>query len=149
MDDDTIDRRVRLSIFDHTAATGSVPTTEAIASTLGVSLDAIDASLQRLAAGRVIVLAPGTLNIWMANPFSAVPTDFRVEARGRTYFGNCIWDGLGVLAVLNADGAVRTHCPDCGESLVLSISGGRIARDTGIIHFVVPAIRWWDNIGFT
>ena len=149
MDDDTIDRRVRLSIFDHAAATGSVPTAEAIASTLGASLDAIDASLQRLAAGRVIVLAPGTTNIWMANPFSAVPTDFRVEAQRRTYFGNCIWDGLGVPAILNVDGTLHTHCPDCGEPLSLTVRDRRLGDTPGVIHFGVPAAHWWDNIGFT
>lgn len=149
MDHDTLDRRVRLSIFDHTAATSSVPTTEAIASTLGASLDAIDASLQRLAAGRVIVLAPGTTNIWMANPFSAVPTDFLVEAQGRIYFGNCIWDGLGVPAMLNVDGTLHTHCPDCGEPLRLTVRDHRLADGAGVIHFAVPAARWWENIGFT
>ena len=34
-------------------------------------------------------LEPGTLNIRMANPFSAIPTDFKVHANGKTYFANC------------------------------------------------------------
>jgi len=149
MTEDVLDRLVRLFVFEHTADTGRVPSLPEVSSGLGHPQDAVEASLRRLAAGRVIVLAPGTTNIWMANPFSAVPTDFRVEAQGRTYFGNCIWDGLGVPAILNVDGTLHTHCPDCGEPLSLTVRDRRLGDTPGVIHFGVPAAHWWDNIGFT
>lgn len=142
------DRAVRLHVFQRTADTGVVPQSQDIAAALGLPLDALQASLQRLAEGRVLVLAPGTTTIWMANPFSAVPTDFKVMSRGVTYFGNCIWDALGIPAILGAGGLVETVCGDCGEGMALEIRNGALAGG-GIVHFAVPAHRWWVNVGFT
>lgn len=136
-------------LFRETAETGQVPAVSKIAESLTLTLQDVQATLTRLAAGRVLVLAPGTTNIWMANPFSAVPTAFRVVARGRTYFGNCIWDALGIPAILGADATVETMCGDCGEPMTLEVRSGTLARAGGVVHFGVPAARWWDNIGYT
>ena len=147
-DSQEFDRTLRLHVFQHTADTGVVPQSQDIAAALGHSLDAVEASLRRLAEGRVLVLAPASSSIWMANPFSAVPTDFKVMSRGRTYFGNCIWDALGIPALLDADGLVETACADCGAPQALEVRAGAV-RSGGIVHFSVPAARWWVNIGFT
>ena len=136
-------------VFRETADTGRVPAVSEIADGLLLSMDDVQAALSRLAVGRVLVLAPGTTNIWMANPFSAVPTPFRVLAKGRTYFGNCIWDALGIPAILDADGTVETTCGDCGDRMALEARNGTLARPAGVVHFAVPAARWWDNIGYT
>ena len=73
---------------------------------------------------------------------------FRVEASGRTFFGNCIWDALGVVAMLGGTGTVHTWCPDCGEPLSVSVEDDRLRSGRGIVHFAIPAARWWDDIGF-
>lgn len=62
----------------------------------------------------------------MANPFSAVPTPFMVEVAGRQYFGNCIWDALGVVSLLGGEGRVQTACPDCQEPIVLNVTDRRL-----------------------
>ncbi len=85
----------------------------------------------------------------MANPLSAVPTAFRVQTPRGEFWGNCIWDGLGVVSMLGGDGTVETHCPDCEEPMALRVEGRRLDDGEGIAHFAVPAARWWDNIGFT
>ena len=144
-----LDLSVRQLVFTRTAETGRVPDVSDIAESLAQPRAAIEDSLRRLEAGRVLVLAPGTTTIWMAHPFSAVPTDFPVDVNRRTYFGNCIWDALGIPAILGADGVVTTRCPDCGEPLVLKVQKDRLSHSEGLIHFAVPAARWWDNIGFT
>ena len=105
-------------------------------------------TLWRLADERLLVLRPDGAEIWMAQPFSAVPTPFRVECAGRSYFGNCIWDALGIPALVEADGTVCTACADCGDPLELRVEGGRLL-DGGVAHFAVPAARWWDDIGYT
>ena len=100
-----------------------------------------------LAAGHVYVLEPGDpTRLRMANPFSAVPSAFRVDAGGRTYFGNCIWDALGILAMLGGEGAVATECPDCDEPLHLKVRAGRLEPTEAVVHFAVPARHWWDDI---
>jgi hypothetical protein len=71
MTDADLDRDVRLHVFRRAAETAAVPQPAAIAESLGVAREAVDASLLRLAAARVLVLAPGTTTVWMANPFSA------------------------------------------------------------------------------
>src|SRR5687768_8986868 len=92
----------------------------------------------------------GTTNVWMANPLSAVPTRFRVVTNdGRSWWGNCVWDALGILAMVGSDGAVDTSCPDCGEKIELRVKDGELQPVDAVIHFAVPAARWWENIAFT
>ncbi len=149
-DADTLDQDVRLYVFRQAADTARVPSPAEIASTLDCSQPEIEESLRRLAAGRVLILAPNTTNIWAANPFCAVPSNFRVSALGRTYWGICIWDALGIAAALHTDATVGARCSDgCNQEIVLEVKDGALARSEGIVHFGVPAARWWENIGFT
>ncbi len=146
---DTLDQDVRLYVFRQAADTTRVPGPGEIAAALGRPQSEIEESLRRLAAGRVLILAPGTANIWAPNPFCAVPSSFRVTARGRNYWGICIWDALGIPAALHADATITARCGDCDEEIVLEVRDGALARSEGIVHFGVPAARWWENIAFT
>ena len=146
----TLDRDVRLAVFRKIVDEGRPPTAPEIAGGLGVTTTDIEAAFHRLADEHVLVLAPGTPSIWMASPFSAIPTPFEVEVGDRRYFGNCIWDALGIPACLKTDGRIRTDCPDCSEPLSLDVRDGSLDAPTGgVIHFAVPAARWWDDIGST
>jgi hypothetical protein len=140
---------VRLYVFREAAETGRVPQPPQIAAGLGRPPAEVVQALKQLAAGRVLILAPNDGNIWAANPFCAVPSAFRVETRGRSYWGICIWDALGILAALDADGVVRTACGDCTEPLSIEVESRELKRSEGILHFAVPAHNWWDNIGYT
>lgn len=146
---DALDRDVRVHLFGKTAETGWVPEVTEIAEALGRAHADVEESLRRLAAGRVIVLSPSGSGVWMANPFSAVPTAFRVHASRRRYYGNCIWDALGIPAILQADASIEAPCGDCGEPMTLAVRGGELVTGDGLIHFGVPAARWWENIGYT
>jgi hypothetical protein len=95
------------------------------------------------------VLAPGAANIWLANPLCATPSPFAVEAGGRSWWGVCVWDALGIPAMLGTDGVVSTRCPDCQEPIELAVKGGELEPVEAVIHFAVPASRWWENIAFT
>ena len=144
------DARVRSYIYKRFVEAGSPPPVGETADALGLSLGDAEASYRRLDESHAIVLDPGTLDIWMANPLSAKPTPFRVEAgsRGR-WWGVCAWDALGVLAMLDADGIVLTACADCDEPMTVGVERGALVDGGGVAHFVVPAARWWDDIGFT
>jgi Alkylmercury lyase len=145
----TLDRDVRLAVYRGVADDGRPPTPPEIANRLGVSPADVEASLRRLADARVLVLAPGTPYVWMANPFSAIPTPFEVAVGDRRYFGNCIWDALGIPACLHEDATISTFCPDCSEPLSLAVRDGSLEAGDEVIHFAVPAARWWDDIGST
>ena len=146
---DSLATEVRLHVFGRAAETGHVPQPPEIAEALGRSETEIQEALSRLAAEKVLILAPNNGRIWAANPFCAVPSGFRVEADGASYWGICIWDSLGIPAALGKDAVIEAPCGDCGESMRLVVSGGRLTQSEGILHFAVPARHWWDNIGFT
>ena len=116
---------------------------------LGLSVADAEAAYRRLEAARVIVLAPGTVDVWLANPLCASPSQFRVETPRGEYWAICAWDALGVVAMLGGEGVVHTHCPDCGEPMPLEVEGGGLRSADGVAHYSVPARRWWENIAFT
>jgi hypothetical protein len=141
---------VRLHVMRTAMNALAVPSAQESAAALGISQQqAIDAYRQ-LAEGHVYVLEPGDpTRLRMANPFSAVPTAFEVEVGGKAYYGNCIWDALGIVSLLGGSGQVDTHCPDCGEALTLVVSGHELVEKKGVVLFSVPAAHWWDDIIFT
>jgi hypothetical protein len=139
---------VRLAGYRHFAATGRAPSGGQIADALGRSVAQVSAAFERLAAERALVLFPGTTEIWMAMPFSAVPTELRVETEKGPYWANCAWDALGIPAALGADAKISSRCSDCGESLRIEVSGGECSAGLWV-HFGVPAAQWWQDIGFT
>ena len=144
------DTGVRLHIYGELAAGRAAPTVHEAATALGLGAGEVEAAYRRLAEGRVVVLEPGSTDIWMANPFSTRPTPFRVSGGGRSWWGVCVWDSPGILAMLGIDGSIRTTCPDCDDPLELAVEGGELSGPPGAVaHFAVPAARWWDDIGFT
>lgn len=144
--DQETDIAVRVELYRQLVATGVMPSATDVATGLSLTGEAALNSFARLGAGRAIVLEPrDPARVRMANPFSAVPTPFTVTASGRAFWGNCIWDSLGIPACLGADATIACSCGDCGEPLTVEIRDGRV-EGSGIIHFGVPALHWWDNI---
>ena len=147
------EQRVRLYVMDRIIVSGRAPTTAETARALRVAEDDAADAYRRLAKAHALVLAPETLNVWMANPLSAVPTGFPVTVAGRRHFANCIWDALGIVAMLagaDGEGRVMTWCPDCAEPLTFEVLGGHPDPSIeAVAHFAVPAAAWWENIGYT
>jgi hypothetical protein len=150
------DTTVRLAIQEAFIAGQPTPTVESIASSLGANVADVGAAFDRLAEGHVIVLVPGTRTIRMSAPFAGGPTDFVVTIGAVSHHANCIWDALGIAAMLagvgrGADAEVTTHCADCGEALSVGLTEHAVAsRPRGaVVHFAVPAARWWADIVFT
>ena len=85
----------------------------------------------------------------MANPFSAVPTAYRVFAAARWWFANCAWDAIGICAALGVDGDIEFACPDCGEEIRLEVRDQQPSTSSLLFHCLVPAAAWWDDIVFT
>jgi hypothetical protein len=144
------DDDIRLHLLRELIASGAAPSVGATAAALGVSASDAAAAYDRLGANRVIVFRPGTRDVLMAAPLSAVPTPHVARmADGRSHYGNCVWDALGVIAMLGRDGDVDTVCTDCDAPLTLAVRGGALAPTDAVVHFAVPAARWWENIVFT
>jgi hypothetical protein len=144
------DDEVRLHLYRRFVEDGRPPCVAETAEALGMPDRDATRAYRRLAEAHVIVLEPGTDEVWMAAPLSARPTPFPVRtADGREYFGNCSWDAPGVLAMLGVDGLVDTSCPDCGDPLGLEVREGELQPVRAVGHFAVPAAQWWDDIGYT
>lgn len=145
-----LDLATKLAIYSHFAAEGRRPTVADVAARVGATPPEVREAFARLRAQRVLVLEADGESIRMAPPFSGVPTQHRVTSAGVSYFANCAWDALGIPAALHADGRVESECACCGEPLELEVREGRLVRGAELpVHFVVPARRWWDDIGFT
>lgn len=140
------DRAVRIAVYEHTVERCTPPLVKELADRSGLSVERVRESLERLAAARALVLQPESREILMAAPFSAVPTAFAVRAAGRTYHANCVWDALGIPAMLGVDALVETACACCGEAMTPRVEAGRLAPLDGVVHFAVPAHRWWPDI---
>jgi hypothetical protein len=140
------DTRVRVTVYEETVAGGTPPRVDRLAELLSLPAPVVRESLERLAAARALVLQPTSREILMANPFSAVATPFVVHAGGRRYYGNCVWDALGIPAMVRSDATVHTSCACCGEAMELAVAGGSLAPVEAAVHFAIPARRWWDDI---
>jgi len=143
-----LERAVRLFIYRYFLDTTRAPDLDAIARETRAAEADVAAALRRLADARAIVLAPASLRIWMAHPFSAVPTAYPVTANGRTYWANCAWDAAGIVSLVGLDGESRTTCADCGEGVAMTVRGGRMIGD-GVVHYAVPPRRFWENVAYT
>ena len=128
---------------------GRAPTAAEIAAVAGSDQAEVMAAWERLHAEHALVLDPATGGIRMANPFSAVPTAYRVQAGERWWYGNCAGDAFGICAALHQDGRLETSCPDCGEPLRIAVRDQRPDGESLLFHCLVPAARWWDDIVFT
>ena len=143
------DWAVRAEIYGAFAERGSAPAVGEIAAAVGgTELQVCDALRKLFDAHEIAPLASGN-GVWMANPFSAVPTDYPVEAPTMTCYANCAWDALGVPAILGTDGWTRTHCAGSEEPMEFGIRGGRLEGDDGVIHLLTPPRDAWVDIGFT
>jgi hypothetical protein len=135
------DLELRNLVYRRFVELGRAPTMEELGTT--------EAALRRLHEARMLVLEPDRPKIRMVIPFSAVPTPYRVEAAGRSWFANCAWDAFGILAAFDVDGHISSSCPDCGEPIEIDVVDRRPAPSDDVFHVLVPARRWWDDIVFT
>jgi Alkylmercury lyase/Bacterial regulatory proteins, gntR family len=140
---------LRIFAYDHIVAKGLPPTLEEIAEHFGVSRSSACEALASLKIGKTILVHPQSGEIWMAGPFSAVKTDYEVVAVDRTYYANCAWDMLGIPMILNAAAQARTKCTDCGSAMTIDCDPSHPPIEDAVVHFLVPARHWYDDIGFT
>ncbi|MFK7802066.1 MAG: hypothetical protein AB8G95_10565 [Anaerolineae bacterium] len=82
------DNEVRHIIYTTFKEETKPPTTEYVANVLQKDIASVEKSFARLADSHDIALAPGSYSIWMAHPFSAVPTNFTAEVDSKTYYAN-------------------------------------------------------------
>ena len=87
--------------------------------------------------------------IRMANPFSAVPTPYRVRADDRGGTPTVRGMPSASARLSTRTDASRRRAPTAAiRSRSRSTTGDRTTTRS-VFHCLVPAARWWDNIVFT
>jgi Alkylmercury lyase len=150
MPEHDLDTEVKLALYEFIAETGRIPNSSELARKIDIDEKEILAAFQRLHAKRLLLPEPNDpTRIRMAPPFSGIPTAFPVEANGKKYFANCVWDAYGIAAALHCDAISRARDGQTGEPLTLEVKNGAPVLKPYLAHFAVPAAHWWDNLVFT
>lgn len=121
---------------------GRAPTADEVGGAVGATVDEVERGWRRLHDAHALVLNGAGTELRMANPFSAVPSAYRVEARGRWWYANCAWDAFGICAALQVDGRIETSCADCGEAIAVGVRDERPDDESLLFHCLVPAQQW-------
>jgi hypothetical protein len=138
--------QMRHRIYQGFAHTGAPPSLDTLARDLSLTADEASATLRELGRRHAVTLTEDGDAVLMANPFSAVPTPFRVRAGEVSYWANCAWDMLGVPAALGVDATIRAAWAVDGAPAELRVEGGRVTGAEGIVHFLKPFRTWYDDI---
>ncbi len=144
-----LDQRVRLDVYDRLVAGERAPTVAESAVRLDAAEHDVAAARRRLDELHALALRPGSTDVWMAHPFSAVPTGYRVIGDGRSWWANCGWDAVAIPTLVGQDARIEAACPDCGHDFDLEVAGGGLRGEDGVVQFCVPPSQFWDDIGFT
>jgi hypothetical protein len=145
----SLDSTVRHAINLHAIHTGFAPDVKTLADSLKRPFEEIERSLDRLAGNRGLVLHPGSHRIWIAHPFSFAPTAFWVTSARGSWWGNCAWCSLGIAAMLEEDATVVTRAGGEAATLEVAVRDGAVQQSELLVHFAVPAAKWWDNVHYT
>jgi len=150
MPDQDIGTKVKLAVYQITSETGRIPNSRGVAQKIDIAETEVLGAFGRLYGKRLLLPEPGDpTRIRMAPPFSGVPTKFPVEANGKQYYANCVWDAYGIAAALHCDAISRASDGHTGQPLTLEVKNGAPVLKPYVAHFAVPAAHWWDNLVFT
>ncbi|THB81420.1 MAG: hypothetical protein D3926_02090 [Desulfobacteraceae bacterium] len=83
-----LDAKIRHYIYQRFIDSTLPPTTEDTARHFNQPISCVEDSFDRLAQAHQIALAPGSHSIWMAHPFSGIPTNHVTRIGSKTYWGN-------------------------------------------------------------
>jgi hypothetical protein len=146
--DSDFDGRVRLFVYRQLLSRERCPTTAEMARGLRTSAAKVRASLARLSESHAFMMQENG-ELWRAAPLSCIPTSFPVTVGRKSWFGNCIWDALGIPAMMKKNADIEAACGCCNFALPVEIRGGKVRSGEGIIHIAVPARHWYKDVVFT
>lgn len=140
---------LRVRVYDWLLERGAPPSSDELADHFRTTSADVKRALAELKIGKTVLVHPETGEVWMAGPFSAAPTPYRVIGSRTQWYANCAWDMLGVALIANETVRIETRCTDCEQPLSLTASPTSPPDEDAVVHFLVPARRWYDDIGFT
>jgi Alkylmercury lyase len=142
------DSQLRLAVYQHTIRNGQVPLVADMARAFSCSVRTVRDALTRLSESHAFMLRQDG-ELWRVAPFSAIATAFPVRLGKHSWWGNCIWDALGIPAMLKKDAAIDAACACCNYEMKLEVTRHKLLHKEGIIHIAVPARDWYKDVVFT
>lgn len=144
------DWQIRAFVYGFFVENARPPTVAETAQQFEMSNDAARTAYYQLDDAHHIYLEPGTDDIRMANPLSAVVTDYRVQVNNQWLYANCAWDTLGIAAMCDADVLVEATLPVSRETVTYQILDGHLQADEAFrVHIALPVRQWYDNLVHT
>lgn len=144
-----LDLTIRHFVYKHFVLEARPPSIVETAQAFDLTEAQVKVLYERLHQNHFLFLDPGTTNIRMANPFSAIPTKFKVQVNQKSYWANCAWDMLGIPAALNNDAIIEAIFEDTQETVVITVVDGQVQHKGGAIHFPLPVRHWYDDLVLT
>ena len=142
------DSQLQLAVYRHTICNGRVPLVAEMARAFSCPVRKIRDAIKRLSESHAFMLQDHG-ELWRVAPFSAISTAFPVRIGRRSWWGNCIWDALGIPAMLKKDAIIDAACACCNYEMKLEVTRHKLLQNEGIIHIAVPARDWYKDVVFT
>ncbi|WDD97408.1 alkylmercury lyase family protein [Thalassomonas actiniarum] len=136
-------------IMKHIVSLGYAPKIHDISQHFDVSKTEVIKALKALQDYHGVVLHPNSSEVWVMHPFSTAPTNFWIESKTGSWWGNCAWCSLGAAALLKQDLTITTTLGGESRQITIEIKDGQIKNNNLFIHFPIPMINAWDNVTFT
>lgn len=149
MINDSLLWQIRHFVYQHFSDTTLPPSVDITAAHFNTSTEAASEYYKELHNRHALFLDLGTLAVRMANPFSAIPTDFKVHANSKTYYANCAWDMLGIPAALHTDAVIEAKFTESNETVSLEVKNGKVTNSELLVHFPLSFSHWYDDLVFT
>lgn len=126
--------------------TGRAPTTPELATRARLSATQVEATLRSLDSTHGLVLHPHRCEPWVVHPFSTSPTHTWVATRERGWWAPCLWCGLGISALCDAETTIHTRIGAEAEPVQIRANAG-VSHDTKLwVHFPEPPRLAWGNV---
>jgi hypothetical protein len=142
-------RDLRIHIYEVLLERGLPPSALEIARQFGRTEREVKHAIDELKIGKTVLPHRVTREVWMAGPFASEETEYRVRGKWVTWYANCAWDMLGIPVIANEWVTIDTTCTDCRDPITITVEPNAPASDDLVVHFLVPARQWYDDIGFT
>jgi len=142
------DARVRVFTYRYMLRNEKSPAIREIAAALHCPAAKVRGALARLSESHAFMQQENG-ELWRVAPFSCTPTAFPVTVGKRSWFANCIWDALGIPAMLGKDAEIQAACGCCNYDMPLQIHNGKLSSTQGVVHIAVPAREWYKDVVFT
>jgi hypothetical protein len=143
------DLQVRYQIYRLFADNCTAPSYQQVANLLNAENENARVSFHKLHERHMIFLESNTDSIRMANPFSAIPTRFKVTSGNKQWWANCAWDSVGIAAALKIDVQIKASYPDTQGTVDLQVNYGMVDGKKHIVYFPLPCRQWYDDLIFT